>query len=382
MSNMHVKVLAASLLVGLVAPSRPAAAQAMPPPEVTKPKEKPKPKESAKDKDAAGGKQGSSAAPSAPPVLLLSSDLACSVSIDGEKVASVAAKGLKKINVSSGQHLLSAATPDGKLVWQGVVDAKGGQQVVQINLAAATEVVSLDDFDKAAARVWIAYLDLGTAAGFAQATLNHAWGFHDQNISTALHMANQQLQVSMEELKRLNPREPSRRRVLDEATKVSDGALKFVDLMTKAITAAQSSNSFMGQPQDLYSQANAIMATTRLSPESWATLVQSEAFKQAIPADRKRELKVADDGQDWNLGLAYMNVSPLLVATVTKGSFAEDAGFKPGDRLVSAGGQALASIWDLKLALRKGAGRQVEVVFDRQGKSQKKTVKVPAQLPR
>ena len=70
----------------------------------------------------------------------------------------------------------------------------------------------------------------------------------------------------------------------------------------------------------------------------------------------------------------------MLVAVVKNG-VADKMGFKNGDRLVSVDGQNVASVWELKLALRAAAGRSVRVLFDREGKQQDRSMKAPSPLP-
>jgi formylglycine-generating enzyme required for sulfatase activity len=65
--------------------------------------------------------------------LLLASDVACTVKLDGEKVADLLPDEPKKVAVVPGEHLVSASTPDGQR-WSKVVSATGaGQTVVKID---------------------------------------------------------------------------------------------------------------------------------------------------------------------------------------------------------------------------------------------------------
>ena len=70
-----------------------------------------------------------------------------------------------------------------------------------------------------------------------------------------------------------------------------------------------------------------------------------------------------------------------MLAAVVKNGVADKMGFRTGDRLVSLNGQAVASVWELKLALRANAGQGVRVLFEREGKQQDRELKVPASLP-
>jgi hypothetical protein len=64
--------------------------------------------------------------------LLLASDVACTVKLDGDKVADLQPDVPKKIGVAPGEHLVSASTPDGQ-EWSRVLTATGaGQTFVKI----------------------------------------------------------------------------------------------------------------------------------------------------------------------------------------------------------------------------------------------------------
>lgn len=69
--------------------------------------------------------------------ILLASDVACTVKLDGEKVADLVPDEPKKVAVAPGEHLVSASTPDG-LKWSKVVTATGASQtVVKIDIGGA-----------------------------------------------------------------------------------------------------------------------------------------------------------------------------------------------------------------------------------------------------
>src|SRR5262245_54395433 len=107
---------ALTLLVTLaVAPAlaAPVWSQDAPPPET---KQKPKPKT-----PKGGGKGGpaptsgpGSAAPAAPPTLLVNADMNATVTIDGDKQYKVKANEITRIQVPVGEHLLHAVSDDGK----------------------------------------------------------------------------------------------------------------------------------------------------------------------------------------------------------------------------------------------------------------------------
>jgi hypothetical protein len=326
------------------------------------------------------GPTGPVGAPQAAPTLLLTNDLACSVSVDDKKVATLTANETRSISVGAGQHILTATSEDGRLRWKQVVDAKPGQQVVEISLATAGTIHSNEDFDRTMAGVWLGISDVKVAAGYASSVLNRAWGFHNQTLSTALHTAHTYLKSQIEDLKKITPSDAGRKRIAEEVLQIAPNADKYIDLMTKAISKGQESNSWMGEAADMYAQARALEPTIVFPSDAIDLMRKSDSFKEALPLDRQITLGLASDPQDFNLGAEYYQSTPSVLAVVAKGGAADKLGFRAGDRLLSANGQPVKSVRDLKLALRANAGKTVRVVLERQGQQQQHDVKVPGEL--
>jgi hypothetical protein len=382
MSARRTRAVTAALALALGACAPLLSAQELPPPDV---KAKPKPRPKAPEKPAApaagaaaGGGAAAAQAP-APPVLLLSPDLACEFAVDGERVAALKAQELRRVNVTPGQHLLSCTAEGGAMRWQKTVEAKAGQQVVEVKMSEVA-LSSGDDFDRAAAGVWLGLSDLRTAGDYVASVVTRSWGFHDPGLSTALHTANEYLKQKVEDMKRLAPGNPARRKVVDDCTRVAGVAAQYVDLMTKAITEAQKANSWMGSPNDMFSQARALQPGIAFPADAVALLKPSKAFAEALPVERRPELGLPGDPRDFRLGATNYQGTPNVLAAVVKNGLADKLGFRTGDRLVSANGQAVASVWELKLALRAGAGKTLRVLFEREGKEQDRELKVPASL--
>ena len=356
----------------------PATAQELPPPEAPSRKPTPRPqRRPPADKPAAQPQQQAPASAS----LLLSTDLACTVTIDGKQTLRLGANATQSATVSVGQHLLSAVSEDGRLKWEKIVETKGaGQQtVVKIELrdAAGTRP---EDFDRAAARVWLAVSDLKVAGAYAASILDKAWGFHNQDLSTALYTAHEFLKREMEEFKKFTTNDAVRKRFLDDMVLLAATAEKYVDLLTKGISAAQQANSWMGEPANMYAQARALERTMVLPTEALDTLRASQAFKDALPVDRQVDAGLSKDPRDFDLGAQYYASTPRMLAVVEKNGLADDLDFKAGDILVSVGGRPASSVWDLKLAMRQNVGRKLPVVFEREGRQQTREIKVPSNL--
>jgi hypothetical protein len=80
--------------------------------------------------------QAGKAPASAKATLLLASDVACTVKLDGEKVADLQPDAPAKLEVAPGEYLVSAATPDG-LKWSKAVQVKAPKTVVKIDFTGA-----------------------------------------------------------------------------------------------------------------------------------------------------------------------------------------------------------------------------------------------------
>jgi hypothetical protein len=289
----------------------------------------------------------------------------------------------KTITIQPGEHLLKAVSEDGRQMQQVVKAGGPGQQtVVQINLASLPLSARPEDFDRAAAKLWLAISDLPVSGRYAGAILNKSFGFHDKTLSQAVFGVQQQIKREMDEFKKFIPPDPSRKRIFDEFTRIAGEADKYVDLLTKAIAAAQSANSWMGEPSNMYNQARAMLDTTLIVPSDIVNeLRRSSTFQQALPMDRRNRLGLSNDPQDIQLGADYYQSTPTLLAVVDKGGLADKMGFKVGDRLVSAGGRGLNSVWDFKVALRQNAGKKIAVTYERQGKQENREISVPSSLP-
>jgi len=362
-----------ALLVALAAGPAlavPAWSQDAPPPE-TKTKVKPKAPKGGKGGGAAQGAGGSTTAPAAPPTLLIDADMSCTVMIDGDKTYKVKANEITKIQVPVGEHLLKATSDDGKKSLEQVVKASGsGTMVVQLNLSTAVAAANPEEFDRAAARVCLGLSDLLIAGQYAGSILNKSWGFHDKNLSTAIFTAQQFLKREMDEFKKFTPNDPGRQRIATELARAATDADKYVDLLTKAISAAQQANSWLGEPMNMYGQAKALEQSIVPVAPVMEEMKRSGAFVAAVPPDRHPLLGLPRDPKDFDFGaLAYMS-TPQLLATVQKGGMAENMGFKAGDKLISAGGKPVTSLAEFKQMLRTGG--KLSVTYERGGKQETK----------
>jgi hypothetical protein len=361
--------LSALCLLGALSGPWPVEAQAPPP--VTPKKKTPTPTPRA---PKGGGGGGTTAAPAARATLLVKADMACTVSIDGEGAYKVSDRPTR-IDVAPGEHLLKAVSDDGKRMLDNVVvkAGAGGNTVVQLDLTNAVQQND-PELDRQAAKVFVALTDLRVLSEFIGSLWKRSFFFHDRGITEAFHTAKVVLVNETTTLAKHSTRKPERQRVMEELQRLSTEGQKYVDLITQAVTAAQSANSSIGEPTNLFGQAQAIAASLKLSAEALATVKGSADFVAALPPDARSRVGLANDKSDVAVGIDYAHSVPNLIAVIDKGTPADGWGLKPGDRIVSVDGRD-ADVWALKQALRGAAGRKLSVVIEREGKQQRKEVR-------
>jgi hypothetical protein len=348
----------------------PARGQDTPPPEITKKKPVERPKSSAHSAPAARG------TPQEETTFLFTSELDCSITVDGESIGPLAARGLKKAPVSIGQHVVVARSEDGKRQWEQIVEAKGkGQIIVKIDFASGG-LVTKEEFDRRAAGVCKAMADLAVAADFAREALGRSFGFHNQDVSTTVFSAQQSLKAEMETFRAAQTTDSARKRVAEDLNRAVGVAEQYVDVVTKAIAAAQSANSWAGEPSRTYSQAAATLAGTKWSTETWQLLRASQAFAEALPPEEQARLGLVHQLAAFDLGAQALYADPQRIVSVAKGGLADELGFKAGDRLVT-----LKSLWALKVELVQYTGQRIEVEIERKGRHETLAVRVPTSFP-
>lgn len=307
---------------------------------------------------------------------LFTSEIGCSITVDGEEIGSIPAQGLKKAPVSIGQHVVVARSDDGKRQWEQIVEAKGkGQIIVRIDFASAG-LVTNDEFDRRAAGVRKAMADLEAAAEAARETLGRSFGFHNQDVSTTIFSAQQSLKAEMQAFRAVQTTDASRRRVAEDLIRAATIAEQYVDVVTKAIAAAQSANSWAGEPHRIYSQAAATLTGTKWSQSTWQILRASPAFCHTLPLEEQARLGLLQHAAAFDLGAEALYAEPQRIVSVTRKGLADQLGLRNGDRLFS-----LKSLWDLKVELAQNAGKRLDVEIERKGQREVQAVRVPTSFP-
>jgi hypothetical protein len=359
-------------IAGLLAGAFVAEAQAPPPPVTRKKTPTPTPRAG---RGGGGGGGGTSAPSAARATLLISADLDCTITIDGEAKHRIPANKPTKIEVSAGEHLLVAVSDDKRQMQQVVKAQGGGNTVVQLPLGAQARPVDPKEFDTHAARLYTSLTDLKVLGAFIDSLWRRSFFFHDRGITAAFHTAGQVLDRDLTEFQKYPAPDAARKKAFDDLVRLAPDGKKYVELITQAITAAQSANSVIGEPTNQFGQAQAILSTLSLPADTTQVLRDSADFKAELKPDVRQRIGLPPDSRDIRLGADYAQSVPQMFATIDKGGAADSMGFKPGDRVMSVDGRPATSIWDFKQALRQ-SGR-ASVVYERGGKQEKKDVKGP-----
>jgi hypothetical protein len=346
-SAAWVSVLAAIVtlcLTGLVSVQ----GQEIPPPETAAKRPPERPKAPGRSTPAAPARSTSDET-----TFLFTSEIGCSITVDGEEIGAIPAQGLKKAPVSIGQHVVVARSDDGKRQWEQIVEAKGkGQIIVRIDFASAG-LVTNEEFDRRAAGVRKAMADLDAAAE-----------------------AQQSLKAEMQAFRAVQTTDAGRRRVAEDLNRAATIAEQYVDVVTKAIAAAQSANSWAGEPNRIYSQAAATLTGMKWSQGTWQLLRASPAFCHTLPLEEQARLGLLQHAAAFDLGAEALYADPQRIVSVTKKGLADQLGLRNGDRLFS-----LKSLWDLKVELAQNAGKRLDVEIERKGQREVQALRVPTSFP-
>lgn len=309
--------------------------------------------------------------------VLLATDLACEVSVDYKKVATLPAGGHTTIELPPGESLISAVAASGA-AWKQKVKVGSERLVVEIVLAGIVPPAAAADFDRAAAPVVAALLDLKADAGYVAYVLEKkAWGFHDVQLTVPLQRAQATLKRAQDRLAGLAAPDEERRRAQAEITRAAGEAAQGATLLTEAVTTAQQENSSLGKSAQTRGQGLAHLSMSTPEAAALAALVSSEPFRQALPTDRWAEAGLTPHALDVRLGAEYDGDSPPRLGAVAAGGLAATLGLRPGDRVMAIEGQPMATGWALKQALHTAAGKTVEIDVEHEGKRDKRRVAVP-----
>ena len=328
------------------------------------------------------GKGGST---STPVNLVVLADAACRLFVNAGEVGATkpvpaSPKDHKgELALAPGSYVLKAVTADGR-EWEREI--KPGRDLQTVRIEFPPPPATLAEFDTAAAQVWLALRDAKTVGRAVGAALEGNFAFYDFDMSLVF-AAQEAVKRTAAGLRPAPPSDAARARALPELKRAASEADKYLAHLGEAMkTAIAENRSGKGSPsRAILAQARALEGLLAPDANAMTAVMASAAFRQGLPPDRQAEVGAPRDAQDVHLGADYCHVKPATVAVVDRdGLAAKQLKLEAGDAVVSADGKPLASLWDLKLALRAAAGRKLKLAIERKGRPKEIEVRVPATL--
>jgi hypothetical protein len=308
--------------------------------------------------------------------ILVMTDLACDVSVDFKKMATLPEGGHATLDVEPGERVVTAAAPSGASK-NYTVKVGSDQAVLQIVLKDVAVVAAPAQADAAAASVMAALADVRGAGSYVAWVLEKKpFGYQNVQLTVSLQRAATRLKRELEKLQGLKMPDADRTRGQEELVRAAGEAAQYASMLIEAATTAQAEGTSFGKSAQLRGQALAHLPLMAPDGGAIAALRASDAFRGALSPDRWPDAGLAADARDLRLGAEYDGDAQFRLGAVDKGGVADTLGLKPGDRVLSVDGKPVKSGWDLKLALRAAAGQAVTMEVEREGKRETKKATV------
>jgi hypothetical protein len=315
------------------------------------------------------------AEPTGPGELLILCDIDCHVAINGEPGNSYAARKPQTLELDAGEHALSFTNEAQGCAFEVIAEANPrAKKVLKVDLLPTCSSL----FDETMAQLWMAQQDFTLAGRYVEGLSSKDFRSSTPADTGSLYATHQTLKSQFAKLAALTPADPARKRIAEEMARVSASADKYVELLTEAITEAKEDDrGLIGKIFRRKDQSStALSSTLEWSFDTWSALQRSPSFAAALPLGHRVALNLAQ-GQVFDLGVDYYNFQPNLLVIVRQGGAADRAGMKNGDRLITADGRNVGSIWDLQELATSGERRTMLVRVDRRGKQETLMLAVP-----
>ncbi|HEX6738625.1 MAG TPA: hypothetical protein VF310_10150, partial [Vicinamibacteria bacterium] len=259
--------------------------------------------------------------------LTVMADAACRLLVNAREVgATKPVPGSEKdhkaeLALAPGSYILKAATGDGR-EWEGEVKPTRDMQTVRIVFPPPPAPPA--EFDAAAARVWLALRDARTMGRAVGAALDGSFAYYDFDVSLVF-AAQDGVKRTGEALPAVAASETARKAAGEELKRAAGEAAGYLALLGEAVdTAIKESRSGKGSAaRGVHAKARAL--ESRLAPEAakLAPVLESAAFRAALPPDRQAEVGAPRHPQDLDLGADYCHCRPAVVAVVDKAGLAD-----------------------------------------------------------
>ncbi|MGC9373179.1 MAG: hypothetical protein ACP5DY_07635, partial [Thermovirgaceae bacterium] len=162
-----------------------------------------------------------------------------------------------------------------------------------------------------------------------------------------------------------------------------------IEYFIQSIVVGQQADSWTAQAEDLFRRCQAhlqIVVDTLSAPQSQVAelLEASPEFSEALLPETVYDLGLAPRPSSFRIGFVSRPETPFYLLVVLPEGFGASLGFRPGDRIISAGGHTFGEgecVEDFKMIIQGNLGKPLAVVVEREGKTQALDVKLPKEIP-
>ncbi len=196
-------------------------------------------------------------------------------------------------------------------------------------------------------------------------------------------------QQALGEISGMKTEDPLRSKALAAAVTAGRNHSQAIEYFIQSIVVGQQADSWTAQAEDLFKRCQAhlqIVVDTLSAPESkLAELLEgSTEFSKTLLPETVYDLGLSPRPSSFRIGFVSRPETSFYLLVVLPEGFGASLGFRPGDRIISAGGHPFGereSIEDFKMIIQENLGKPLAVVVEREGKTQTLDVKLPKEIP-
>jgi hypothetical protein len=291
--------------------------------------------------------------------------------------------GLRKVLVPAAYIQVLDFSAEAK-PWPGSVAAEPEKTAQEENLPAESVFADLD-------RDLAGFLNLlsgNRALHFWANVKSKGYGFKE-GVPQEIYNEQIRFQQALREISGINTEDPLRSRALAAAVTAGRNHNQAVEYFIQSIVVGQQADSWTAQAEDIFRRSQAhlqIVFDTLSAPQSGVAelLEASPEFSEALLPETVYDLGLAPRPSSFRIGFVSRPETPFHLLVVLPEGFGASLGFRPGDRIISAGGHTFGEgecIEDLKMIIQENLGKTLAVVVEREGKTQTLDVKLRKEIP-
>jgi len=291
--------------------------------------------------------------------------------------------GLRKVLVPAAYIQVLDFSAEAK-PWPGSVAVGPEETAQEENLPAESVFAELD-------RDLAGFLNLlsGNRALYYWANeKSRGYGFKE-GVPQEIYNEQIRFQQALGEISGMKTEDTLRSKALAAAVTAGRNHSQAIELFIQSIVVGQQADAWTAQAQDLFKRCQAhlqIVVDTLSAPESKVTelLEASPEFREALLPDTAYDLGLAPRPSSFRIGFISRPETPFNLLVVYAEGFGASLGFRPGDRIISAGGHTFGEregLEDFKMIIQENLGKPLAVVVEREGKTQTLDIKLPKEIP-